>query len=119
MFIRKKRCNKPLANILLVVFLFSSAFTQPAENLSSFSNALGCSFEKSKTSTLPLHQFPCEGTKKEEQKSEDQTLLLSYHAEHVLFMLLDLQEHCFFSDASSFSDSSHTPLYLVIKTLRL
>ena len=119
MFIRKKHCNKPLANILLVVFLFSSTFTQSAGTLSPISRALGCNFEQSKTNTFPLHQLPCEGTKKEEKKSEDQTLLHSNHAESVLFMLLDLQKYSSFSDASSFNDSSHTPLYLVVKNLRL
>jgi hypothetical protein len=119
MFIRRRNYNKPLANILLVVFLFCSAFTQSSGIVSSFVKALGCSIEKSSTNTSAAHQLPYEETEKEEKKSEDKTLLLSHHAEGVLFTLFDLLKHCSCSDRSSFTDASYPPLYLLIRTLRL
>ncbi len=119
MFIRRRTHNRPLASILLVVFLFTSAFTQSSGVLSTYLKSFGCSFEKSKSAAASTCQFPFEKNEKEEKKSEDKTVFLSLLVEAILFTLTESHEHSFYSDPKSSGDSANIPLYLLIRTLRL
>jgi hypothetical protein len=79
MFIRKRDHNKPLAGILLVVFLLASAFAQSPGTLSLYIvKALGSSIDKSRQANPAAFQFPCAGTEKEEKKADHKSVIISY-----------------------------------------
>lgn len=119
MFIRKRHHNKPLAGILLVVFLFASAFTQSSGTLSLYVvKALGCSVDKSKQAKASALQFPCAGTEKEEKKTEHKSVEMSGHAEGVLADLDDRHVHTLYPE-QKVSGATTNPLFLLNKSLRL
>lgn len=119
MFIRKRDHNKPLAGILLVVFLFASAFTQSSGTLSLYIvKALGCSIDKSKQAKVTAFQFPCAGTEKEEKKAEHKSVEISVHTEGVLADVRDRRVHTPYPEPKIFERTTNA-LFLINKSLRL
>lgn len=119
MFIIKRDHNKPLAGILLVVFLFASAFTQSSGTLSLYIvKALGCSIDKSKQAKTAALQFPCAGTEKEAKKAEHKYMEISVHTEGVLANLRDRRALTPYPEPK-ISDRTTNPLFLINKSLRL
>jgi hypothetical protein len=119
MFIRKRHHNKPLAGILLVVFLFASAFTQSSGTLAlCIVKALGSSIDKSKQAKAAALQFPCAGTEKEGKKAEHTSVEMSVHTECLLADLRDRRVIIHYPQLK-ISDRTTKPLFLINKSLRL
>jgi hypothetical protein len=119
MFIRKRDHNKPLAGILLVVFLLASAFTQTSGTLSLYVvKALGSSIDKSKQASPAALQFPCGGSEKEEKKADHKSLIISFQDLVALSDLHDYRTHTLSFEAKIPGRESNQ-LFLLNKSLRL
>jgi len=117
MFIRKRKYNKPLASILLAVFVFSGVVAQSSALLSNF-KLYGVVLAKAKGSTPSNVQFPFEKKENEEKKSsEEKSPLGSLLIGSILFSLTETIEYSCYTDPYSCGKTAHVPLYLFFRTL--
>lgn len=118
MFIRKRKHNKPLAGILLAVFLSASAFAQSSVLISlCIVKASGYSVDKSKQTKAAL-PFPCTGAEKEEKKGENKSLMTSFQVEG-LFSVIDSRPTFPPRPPSETRSQTSNLLFLLNKSLRL
>lgn len=119
MFIRKRDHNKPLAGVLLVVFLLTSACTQSSGTLSLYVvKALGSGIDKSKQADPAALQFPCGVTENEEKKADHKSVMISFLDLVALSDLHNYRTHTISPEAKIPGRTSNQ-LFLLNKSLRL
>src|SRR5688572_5692297 len=74
MFIRQRKHNRSLAGIMLVLFVFASAFSQSPE-LSLYLKSQGLYISKAKIGSTSSLQYPLEKSEKEEKQSAEEKLI--------------------------------------------
>ena len=118
MFIRKRKLNRPVAGVVLVLFLFASAFTQSSGSLSLYViKASGCSLDKTKQTKSSAVQYPF-GATEEEKKGEHKSETTSIHSDYVHSYPKNFEVSTYYAKSKTVIRST-TSLFLINKILRL
>ena len=118
MFIRKRKLNKPASGLVLVLFLFASAFSQSSGTLSLYViKAIGCTVDKSKQTKSSAFQYPC-GATEEEKKGEHKSVTMSIQSEDVHSDPKNFTVITHYADSKTVVRTANS-LFLINRTLRL